>query len=241
MIEQIPAITVSDLHVTFRRRALFKPCQQAHVLKGISFTLNKGEALAVIGFNGAGKSTLLRVMAGILNPDSGQIINHDVSTSLLTFAGGIFPECSGRDNIIMSLMLQQSLKISEAEALVNAVASYAELEEHIDAPMKTYSSGMLARLKFAVAMQATPDVLLVDEVLAVGDFPFRKKSMASMHNKLSSGETIVFVTHALREVREFCTRAIWIENGQLVADGPAKDVVKDYSVYANKDLNLGKL
>lgn len=236
MIEQVPAITVSDLHVIFRRRRLFKPIQEAHVLKGISFTLNKGEAMAVIGLNGAGKSTLLRVMDGILMPDSGSIVNHGVTTSLLNFSGGLFPECSGRDNIIMGLMLQQNLKISEAEQLVGQVASYAELEDHIDAPMKTYSSGMLTRLKFAVAMQATPDVLLVDEVLAVGDFPFRQKSMASMREKLTSGETIVFVTHALNEVREFCTRAIWIEDGRLVADGPAKDIVKEYSEYASTHL-----
>jgi ABC-type polysaccharide/polyol phosphate transport system ATPase subunit len=230
---ELPALTIADLHVCFTRKNLFKPAQKFHVLKGISFTVNRGESIAIIGFNGAGKSTLLRVMAGILESDRGGVINHGVSTALLTLAGGIFPECSGRANTVMLLMLQQRMGRHDAEGQVDRIAAYAELEGAIDAPMKTYSSGMLSRLKFAIATQAHPDVLLVDEILAVGDFPFRQKSIATMRNKLSSGDTVVFVTHALAEVRNFCRRAIWLESGCVMADGEANYVVREYVKYCH--------
>lgn len=224
----VPALTLENVKVQFTRRAIFRPSQTIHVIKGISFAVNRGESVAIIGFNGAGKTTLLRVMAGILEPDSGLLINHGVSTSFLALSGGIFPECSGRANTIMLLMLQLGLTRKNAEALVDHIAAYAELEDAIDLPMKTYSGGMLARLKFAVATQANPDVLLVDEILAVGDFPFRQKSIATMREKLSSGDTVVFVTHALNEVRDFCHRAVWLESGSVVADGDAKSIVREY-------------
>lgn len=234
MISQEPALTVTDLHMCFTQHKLFKPKQKTHVLKGISFILHKGESLAVIGLNGAGKSTLLRVMAGIFEPDAGRVINHGVSTSLLGFSRGTFPECSGRDNIIMLLMLQHCFSRKQATAMVDKVTAYAELEDVIDAPLYTYSSGMQARLRFSIAMQASADVLLVDEILSVGDLPFKKKSLASMRQKLQSGETVVLVSHALQDIKEFCTRAVWIEHGELIADGPAEDIVGEYEkFYAN--------
>ncbi|MEG6505683.1 ABC transporter ATP-binding protein [Nitratidesulfovibrio sp. 1201_IL3209] len=234
MNQRVPALTLVDLHVCFTRRRFFRPAQQYHMLKGISFTVNRGESLAIIGFNGAGKSTLLRVMSGILEPDVGSLVNHGVSTSLLTLAGGIFPECSGRANTVMLLMLQLGICRRDAEAMVDHIAAYAELENSIDAPMKTYSSGMLSRLKFAISTQANADVLLVDEILAVGDFPFRQKSLATMREKLSSGDTVVLVTHFLADVRDFCHRAIWIEAGRVMADAEAKFVVHEYVKHCRK-------
>ncbi|MDR2893478.1 MAG: ATP-binding cassette domain-containing protein [Deltaproteobacteria bacterium] len=230
---QVPAITVDDMHVRFVRKRLFKKTAEAHVLKGISFTLNKGDSLAVIGFNGAGKSTLLRVMAEILAPDAGKCLNHNVSTALLAMGVGMFPQCSGRVNTVMQLMLQLGIGKREAESMVDGIAAYAELERVIDDPLTTYSTGMSMRLQFAIATQSRPDVLLVDEILAVGDLPFRQKSIATMRAKLSSGDTVVFVSHALNEVRELCQRAIWLENGIILADGAAKDVVKEYVQYFN--------
>lgn len=233
----LPAITVNDMHVRFVSRRIFKKTVGAHVLKGVSFTLNRGDSLAVIGFNGAGKSTLLRVMAGILTPDAGKCVNHGVSTALLALGVGVFPECSGRANTVMQLMLQLGVSKREAEGMVGDIAAYAELEHIIDTPLETYSSGMRTRLQFAIATQARPDVLLVDEILAVGDLPFRQKSLATMRAKLSSGDTVVFVSHALDEVREFCQRAVWLEDGVILADGPVKDVVQEYEQYAK---TLGK-
>lgn len=229
MTTKLPALTLTDLHIRFSRRSLTGPTQTRNVINGITFTVNCGESVAIIGLNGAGKSTLLQVMSGILEPDGGYFVNHGVSTSLLTLAGGVFPDCSGRANTVMLLMLQQGLSRAEAEGLVHRIAVYAELENSIDAPMKTYSSGMLSRLKFAIATQANPDVLLVDEIFAVGDFPFRQKSIATMREKLSSGDTVVFVTHSLNEVSGFCDRAIWLESGLVVADGDAKSIVQEYT------------
>ncbi len=223
-----PALVISDVHVTFRKRELFKSKIEIPILRGISLSVNKGQALGVIGSNGAGKSTLLRLMAGILEPDSGVITNNGLTTSLLTLTGGIFPECSGRDNVIMLLMLQQNISYADARALVPTIAAFAELESVIDAPMHTYSSGMLSRLKFAVALKANPDILLVDEVLAVGDPPFSSKSLAAMRETLSSGVTVVFVSHSLYDVYTYCTQAVWIDKGRVAASGGAKEVVQLY-------------
>lgn len=233
MMQNSPAITMSNLHITFSRRNLFGPALHNHVLKGINLTLNKGDALGIIGYNGVGKSTLLQVMAGILEPDKGIVTNHGVTAALLNFGGGFFPDCTGRDNIIMALMLQGKT-LEGASSLVDEIIEYSELKQAIDAPMKTYSSGMEARLRFATALQSSPDILLVDEVLAVGDLPFRQKSLKSMRAKLSSGETVVFVSHAMPEVREFCTRVVWMEGGRIVADGAANDVVKEYVSFSKK-------
>lgn len=222
------ALSLCDVHVTFRKHRLFRTTVEIPILRGVSFSVSKGEALGVIGSNGAGKSTLLRLMAGILEPDSGSITQYGLSSALLTLNGGIFPECSGRDNVIILLMLQQNLSHSEAQALVPSIAAFAELEQSIDAPMRTYSSGMLSRLKFAIAMQANPDILLVDEVLAVGDPPFAAKSIAAMRNKLVSGTTAVFISHSLYDVYTYCTQAIWLHQGRIVASGDSKAVVKQY-------------
>ena len=222
------ALSLCDVRVTFCKHRLFRPVLEIPILRGVSLAVNRGEALGVIGSNGAGKSTLLRLMAGILEPDSGSITQHGLSSALLTLNGGIFPECSGRDNVVMLLMLQQNLSHSEAQALVPSIAAFAEMEQSIDAPMRTYSSGMLSRLKFAIAMQANPDILLVDEVLAVGDPPFATKSMAAMRNKLVSGTTVVFVSHSLYDVYTYCTQAIWLHQGAIAASGDSKVVVQKY-------------
>jgi len=234
MTANMIALALDDVHVRFTSRALFRPTRTHHVLNGVSSTVSCGEALAIIGFNGAGKSTLLRVMSGILEPDGGAVVNSGVSTALLTLSGGIFPECSGRANTVMLLMLQQGLRRSEAEALVDPIAAYAELEDSIDAPMKTYSSGMLSRLKFAIATQASPDVLLVDEILAVGDFPFRQKSLVTMREKFLSGTTMVVVTHALNEIKDYFQRTIWLESGKILADGDTRFVIPEYVAYCKR-------
>ena len=228
MSTNTPAYTLTNAHVRFRTKRLFRPAREHHILKGVSLTVRRGEALGIIGLNGAGKSTLLRLMAGILEPDSGSVVNHGVTSALLSFSGGLFPECSGRANAVMLLMLQQKISAAEAEAMVDKVTAYAELEHAIDRPLRTYSTGMLARLKFAIATQADPDVLLVDELLAVGDTAFAMKSYATMAEKLSSGGTSVLATHLLDVVSSFCQRAVWVEHGRIVAEGGAEYVVAAY-------------
>lgn len=222
------AITISDVNITFRKKKTFRPATVVPVLRQISLHLDKGESLGVIGFNGAGKSTLLRLMAGILEPDAGTISTHGLNSALLSLSGGVFHECSGRDNIIMLLMLQQNASLAEAREMVSPVAEFAELTDVIDAPVRTYSSGMVSRLKFSICVRANPDILLVDEVLSVGDLPFAIKSHTAMQEKLFSGATVVFVSHSLFDVYTFCKRAVWLDKGIIRADGPAKEVVQQY-------------
>lgn len=224
----MPALTLKNINLTFARHSFFKGACVKHMLKNVSFTVNKGESVGIIGRNGAGKTTLLRLMAGIFMPDSGIFDNHGLSVSLLSFAGGIFPECSAYDNAVILLMLQQNMSQKEAEALMPRIAAFAGVQHAMRAPLKTFSSGMLVRLKFAVSTQANPDVLLADEVLAVGDIPFMQKCYAVMEQRLKKGETLVFVSHSVSEIASKFSRAIWIENGAVMADGPAADITEQY-------------
>jgi lipopolysaccharide transport system ATP-binding protein len=203
-------ITVDGLCKAYASSSLFRRKKSSPVLKNVSFTVNKGESLAVIGRNGVGKSTLLKLLAGILTPDSGTIVRATDQVSLLALGGGLIPDCSGRANAVMLMMMQQGMTRKEAEERVDDVLAFAELGEYADAPVRLYSSGMQSRLKFAVATQVRSDLLLVDEVLAVGDIAFREKSAAEMRSKLESGDTIVWVSHVLTEVVRLCDRALWL-------------------------------
>jgi lipopolysaccharide transport system ATP-binding protein len=194
----------------------------------VSLDLHPGETHGLIGRNGAGKSTLLRLIAGIILPDSGHITYRaGLSVSLLSLQLGFSPELSGRDNAIMGAMM---LGYSKREALerLDSVIAFSELNEWIDEPIKTYSTGMKARLGFAVAMELSPDVLLVDEVLGVGDENFRKKSVQAMKEKMKSGQTVVFVSHSLGTVRELCSRVSWIEGGKTQMVGEPETVIAKY-------------
>lgn len=231
MSQSVSCLSAQDAHVKYRKRRLFGKTSEFHALKGISFDLYQGDSLGVIGRNGAGKSTLLRLLAGILDPDQGRIINSGVNVSLLALGAGVAPECTGRSNAVIQAMLQQNISLQEAEELVPKVFEFAELEDFIDVPFKFYSSGMRARLNFAVATQIQSDVLLVDEVIAVGDINFRKKSSQAMLNKMKSGDTVVLVSHSLGIIKSICNRAIWIEKGKLMLEGPAPEIVKEYQNY----------
>ena len=203
-------------------------------LRSISMEIHRGETIGVIGRNGAGKSTLLRLIAGIIRPDSGTIMRHDnLSISLLTLQLGFSQELSGRHNAIMGAMLLGHTK-KEALAQLDKIIAFAELEDWIDEPLKTYSSGMKARLGFAVAMEMSPDVLLVDEVLGVGDLAFRDKSTKLMQEKMLSGQTVVFVSHALPTIKQLCTRVVWIENGETKMEGETDSVIAAYQAWTKK-------
>ena len=235
MSQKRPIITVQNVGVQFRRsiRSFFNQTRVI-ALKDVSFDLYPGDSLGVIGRNGAGKTTLLRLLGGIIRPDSGTITNHGVSTALLSLQVGFDAELSGRVNAILSGMLLGYRK-QDVVARLDEIVRFAELEGFIDLPVKSYSSGMRARLGFAIALEMNPGVLLIDEVLGVGDVAFRKKSMAVMKQKLLSDQTIVLVSHNAHVIRNLCNRAVWIENGVSRMEGDSAEVVCAYERYLSNE------
>lgn len=199
------------------------------VLDDVSLDVRAGEVLGVIGKNGVGKSTLLRLMAGILAPQSGSVRRPSGATcSLLSLGLGFQPQLSGRDNARLAAMLQGA-SAAEAEEALPAIQDFSELGAAFGEPVKTYSSGMRARLGFSTAMMTRVDILLIDEVLAVGDTPFRIKAQRAMLQKIAGEQTVVFVSHSEPQVKKICTRAILLEGGHIVCDGNTAEVFERYS------------
>jgi ABC-type polysaccharide/polyol phosphate transport system ATPase subunit len=201
--------------------------EEVVALDDVSFRVEKGEAFGVIGHNGAGKSTLLRVMARTLRPNTGRVVVNGRASTLLQLGVGFNPELSGRRNIYLG-GLAAGLRRAEIDELYDDIVDYAGLGDAINRPVKTYSSGMFSRLAFSVSMHLDPDILLLDEVLAVGDEEFREKSMQAMKDLLARSGTIVFVSHALPQVASFCDRAMWLDRGSVKLVGPAPDVIAQY-------------
>lgn len=201
------------------------------VLEDISFDLYKGESLGVIGRNGIGKSTLLRVMAGITRPNRGEVkLKKGCRAALLSLSAGFMPELSGRENVFLSALLL-GVPMAEIKRRYDDIVAFAELEEFIEEPVMTYSSGMKARLGFAIGMQIQPDILLIDEVLGVGDAAFREKSAEAMKARIRSDQTVVLVSHNATTIRQLCTRAVWIEAGITQAEGNADEVMGAYEAH----------
>ena len=238
-----PAILVEDVTVRFRpyvdrkptlRRSLarLRSRQQVEVtaLDGVSFRVERGEAFGLIGGNGAGKSTLLRVVARTLKPNEGRVVVNGRASTLLQLGVGFNPELSGARNVYLGA-LAAGMRKAEIDGIFDDVVRFAELGEAIHRPIKTYSSGMFSRLAFSVSMHLDPDILLLDEVLAVGDEAFRERSMERMTQLLDESGTIVFVSHALGSVAEFCDRVMWLDKGQIVEIGPAAAVVDRYRAH----------
>jgi lipopolysaccharide transport system ATP-binding protein len=197
-------------------------------LENISLSLYQGENLGIIGRNGAGKSTLLQLIAGILKPDRGQmLVERKYRASLLALQLGFIPYLSGRENAILSGMLM-GMSRKQVELNLDKIVEFSELHEFIDQPVITYSSGMSARLGFSVANYADPDVLLIDEVLGVGDASFAIKSTEAMFEKMNSNKTVVFVSHNTSLIQQLCTRVVWIENGKTMAEGTTAEVLPKY-------------
>lgn len=199
-----------------------------HILDRVSLQLRRGETLAIVGRNGAGKTTMLRLMAGIFRPVSGRVLRRPGSScALLSLGLGFQDSLSGRDNALLSAMLQGASK-REAQAFLAQIQAFSELGDSFDEPVKTYSSGMRARLSFTTALMTRVDILLIDEVLSVGDAAFREKALQAMQARISGDQTVVFVSHAEAQVKKLCDRAIWIEGGQLRAEGTPKAVFEQY-------------
>lgn len=201
-------------------------------LEDVNLTLRRGERLGVIGRNGAGKSTLLRLLAGILQPDRGQLRRAPVSCQLMALSLGFMPHLSGRDNAVLSGLLL-GLRRREIIRRLPAIREFSELGDFFDKPISTYSAGMNMRLAFSVAMQAEPDILLIDEVLAVGDSEFQEKSGAALRDRMLAGQTVVLVSHSESQIKKRCERVLWIEHGRSVLEGDRDEVFAAY----HKDLH----
>lgn len=199
-------------------------------LKDVSFALEPGESLGIVGENGAGKSTLLKILSGVTQPTSGQLAVHGRVASLLELGMGFHPELSGRQNIRLNAAM---MGFSEAEILEKTpeIVAFSELHDFIDRPIKTYSSGMAMRLGFAIAVQVAPDILIIDEALSVGDGYFQKKCMDRIKQLLEGGCTFLFCSHAMYYVSAFCRRALWMRQGAIEELGPAEQVIRHYESF----------
>lgn len=197
-------------------------------LKDISFEIQKGDTVGIIGPNGSGKSTILKLIAGVMSPTLGQVSVNGKISPLIELGAGFHPELTGRENVFLNGAIL-GLKQKEITAKFNNIVDFAELWEFIDQPVKYYSSGMYMRLAFAVAVHVDPEILLVDEILSVGDTSFQTKCFAKMEEfKKSKDVTIIFVSHSLDQIKSFCTKAIYINHSQLIAQGNAKEVCQKY-------------
>jgi teichoic acid transport system ATP-binding protein len=234
------AIRVRDLHVDYeiyedRRAALRERLVNrrgsgrsvVHALKGVSFEVNDGDAVGVVGSNGSGKSTLLSALAGLLSPTSGEILVSD-EPKLLGVGAALLPAATGRRNIRLGC-LALGMSRDEMDDRVEAIIDFTGLGTAIDRPLRTYSSGMRARLHFAIATAIQPRILLIDEALAVGDKAFREKSSARIKELLGNAGVLLLVSHSLPEVQTMCRRGLWIDQGVVRADGPIEDVIAAYS------------
>ncbi|MEM1434902.1 MAG: ABC transporter ATP-binding protein [Pseudomonadota bacterium] len=196
-------------------------------LKDVSFTIGQGERVAIIGRNGAGKSTLLKVLSRITQPTSGTASIRGRLGSLLEVGTGFHPELTGRENVFLNGSIL-GMRETEVRSKFDAIVDFSEVEQFLDTPVKHYSSGMRVRLAFSVAAHLQPEVLIVDEVLSVGDIAFRKKCMEQLHKVASEGATVLVVSHNVQTVLDMCDRAIWMQSGQIVKDGQISDVMSEY-------------
>lgn len=236
-----PVVVVDNLHVKYKvfssgksagaagqRRLMTKTrgLREVHAVKGVSFTAYENESIGVIGSNGSGKSTLMRSIVGLTPPASGSVYASS-KPNLLGVGAALIPELSGEKNIILGgLALGFSRK--EVEELKDEIIKFAELEDFIDLPMRTYSSGMSARLKFAIATSKQHEILIVDEALAVGDAGFRKRSEAKIREIRENAGTVFLVSHSMKSILDTCSRVLWINKGVLEMDGTAREVIDAY-------------
>ena len=201
--------------------------EKREVLKGINLKIKQGEVVALIGTNGSGKSTLLKLMTQIIYPNKGKITTNGKLTSLLELGAGFHPDFSGRENIYFNASIFGLTK-KEIDKRIDDIIEFSELGKYIDNPVRTYSSGMYMRLAFSVAINVDADILLIDEILSVGDEHFQNKCYNKMRELKEQGKTMVFVTHNMSAVKELCDRSVWLYNGEIRMDGDTEEVVNAY-------------
>lgn len=219
-----------ELLVNFGRWRQPRVRDDLHALKDVSFAIEPGTTVGFIGSNGAGKSTLLKLIARILEPDSGTVTVNGRVGALLELGAGFHPELTGRENVYLNASIM-GLNRREVDRRFDAIVAFSELDRFIDVPVKHYSSGMYVRLGFAVAVNMEPEILLVDEVLAVGDAAFQRKCFERIDRMRADGITLLFVSHSADAVRAHCARAIWLDVGTVRADGAAESVVQRYTMH----------
>lgn len=236
------AISVRDLHITYKslksvssKRAIFSfgknKLETFEAVKGVSFDVEEGQVVGLVGKNGSGKSTLLRSIAGIFSPDKGEIDLYGKSVSLLSIGVGFKTNLSGRENIFLSGLLM-GFKKSEIEEKLNDIIEFSELGSFIDKPVKTYSSGMYSKLAFSITAVMETDIMLVDEVLSVGDEKFKKKSHDKIKELISDKtRTVIIVSHNSETLKKLCDHIIWINNGTLMMEGKPQDVLPKYKEF----------
>ncbi len=243
--EKNTAISVKNLHITYRglkktsiRASWTKLKNKVEVfeaLKGVSFDVEEGKILGIIGKNGSGKSTLLRAIAGIFSPDKGSIDLHNHTISLLSIGVGFNKKLTGRENIYLSGMLlgfsEEEIKAKEKE-----IIKFADIGDFINKPVKTYSSGMYSKLAFAITAILETDIMLIDEVLSVGDTRFKEKSYNKMKELISDDKrTVIIVSHSLGTIVELCNEVLWLNDGKVIEIGDPKEVVEHYNKYMNEN------
>ncbi|MBZ5611535.1 MAG: ABC transporter ATP-binding protein [Acidobacteriia bacterium] len=227
--KSFPRITGQQLLRTHILR-WFGPGERHHdffALKDVSFRMHEGESLAVVGRNGAGKSTLLSLAAGLATPSQGHVTRVGRINALLELGSGFHPDLTGAENLILNAAL---LGLSRRKTMerVERIVEFSGIGEFINEPLRTYSSGMMMRLGFSVAIQADPDILIIDEILAVGDSGFQEKCRQTLDAFLQSGKSLLFVSHSASNVRDMCKRAIWLDHGAVIMDGDVSEVLDAY-------------
>lgn len=210
------AFSLKDTVVSWMKRR--KLTSEFEALKGIDLVVGEGESLAILGFNGSGKSTLLKLVSGVMEPDEGQVLTRGRVAGLIEVGAGFHPELSGRENVFLNAAIL-GMKKHEIEARYDEIVAFSEIEAFIDQEVKHYSSGMFMRLAFSVAIHVELDVLLVDEILSVGDAPFREKCRLKFEELIAQGKTLIVVSHDMDMIRELCSRGVVINKGELVYDG----------------------
>lgn len=232
------AITVKDLYLRYEtvekrsilnlRSSKHKKYEPVNALNGISFSVPKGEIMGIIGTNGSGKSTMLRTICGLMAPNQGNVDLHGHSVSLLSLGTGFIPSLSGKDNIFLS-GLSMGFSHEEIAVRYDRIVAFSELGDAISRPVKTYSSGMYSKLAFSIAVTLETDILLVDEVLSVGDLRFQRKSHAALENLImDKNRTVLIVSHNLGELKRLCTSVMWLEQGNLITIGDTEEVLAMY-------------
>lgn len=228
-----------DMSLYYRKRKSFFRHEREIVIDSITFSVYKGETLGIIGRNGCGKSSLLKILAGIYQPDIGEISHSNISVSLLSLSLGFDGELTGWDNALLSGMLLGFSK-QYVKSVLSEIVNFSELSDFIHEPIKTYSSGMRMRLGFSLALYLKPDILLIDEVLGVGDAHFRKKAESAMKDRINSNATVILVSHSATQILSLCDRVIWLENGSIKLEGNPKSVLTEYENFLTKTKGVGR-
>ncbi len=216
------AYSLKDTVVSWIKRR--KLTSEFEALKGIDLAIGEGQSVAVLGLNGSGKSTLLKLISGVMEPDDGEVLTRGRVAGLIEVGAGFHPELSGRENVFLNAAIL-GMKRHEIEARYDEIVAFSEIEDFIDQEVKHYSSGMFMRLAFSVAIHVELDVLLVDEILSVGDAPFREKCRLKFEELIAQRKTLLIVSHDLDMVRELCDRGIVLSKGEVVYDGPIEGAV----------------